>query len=1074
MKITDLHIDGFGIFHEQSVADMAPGLTVFHGPNEAGKSTLLGFIRSLLFGFPRANAKEGLYAPLNGGRHGGHVKLLFEDGNRYTLSRTSGPGGGRIEITGPNGSTQDKGTLSQLLGGVSYEAFRNVYAFGLSELQNFESLKGESVAGAIYGAGFGDAMQALPTAKKKIRDQLNSLFKPSGSKPAMNQLVTRLERLEKTLLTTRREVARYDEIWHDLQKVEKQAATIQTALSKKRRHHHRYAAVVRLWPEWVTFQESEAALSELQRVPASFPDNGFEKMGSLLKRRERLMAAAEDIAGRQMKLQRQIASLNVDAAILDQAIRIAMLLEKRSEYVDSVRRRPLVQQDAHQLTVHITKALQSLGPDWTEDRVHGIDQSLFTREEIRKYGTSLMDLRKDITAAEHRLADRKKDLDQSIRVLAQAEKALVGLGPPPTDRDPSLILQVKQGRDRFEDAINEDGRLSQLRDQAAAVYAQLVSTREASTRGVLGSIRRALRSKWLIPVLVVGGLGAVGVIAFFLEGWVAPAIAGGGALLAVIGGLGCQRYQHKTDQYQNETIVRQQERIEELESQLVRIQSVLSDYSAVAARALGVSADDIHDARALLVKSDQLIAVLPDEQRLLDLHRGAQKDVAQKRAETNIADQHVADALLFQTQLQDRLTKVDTAWHEWLKKRGLPEILSPETAMEALDRIHRATTEMDRRNQRAKEMARLDEIIDAYRLLAKETFDAVTLPLPDHAQLPHAVGDLVSRLENAKAVSHGKNILEKQATALAWEQSENEKKVDANNRAVSALLMATGMADEAAFERTALALVERKRLSTQIRQCQKNIYRILGETDSAALREELALLSLTDARLRGDEAAAAVRAFEEKLTTLLSTRAALQQELEVLAGSDEMLRLRAKEAELTAELEDLAEEWARWSLAEKLLDHVTTSFEKKYQPHIVQDAGAFFSEMTGGRYAGLMAPIGDNTVLAVNKKGEHIAPDALSRGTAEQLYLAVRFGYVRHRAISGEALPVVMDDILVNFDPVRARHAAKAIQTLSESHQVLYFTCHPETVLLFKAVKDDLPIYCMKAGVLQKAGGGEV
>jgi len=71
----------------------------------------------------------------------------------------------------------------------------------------------------------------------------------------------------------------------------------------------------------------------------------------------------------------------------------------------------------------------------------------------------------------------------------------------------------------------------------------------------------------------------------------------------------------------------------------------------------------------------------------------------------------------------------------------------------------------------------------------------------------------------------------------------------------------------------------------------------------------------------------------------------------------------------------------------------------------------------------------------------------LSTGTAEQLYLAMRFGLVEHFGREAESLPVVMDDILVNFDPERAERAARSIEELATRHQVLYFTCHPGTPL---------------------------
>jgi uncharacterized protein YhaN len=87
-------------------------------------------------------------------------------------------------------------------------------------------------------------------------------------------------------------------------------------------------------------------------------------------------------------------------------------------------------------------------------------------------------------------------------------------------------------------------------------------------------------------------------------------------------------------------------------------------------------------------------------------------------------------------------------------------------------------------------------------------------------------------------------------------------------------------------------------------------------------------------------------------------------------------------------------------------------------------------------------------VRVETESGEGRLTEELSRGTAEQLYLALRFGLIEEFARHAEALPVVMDDILVNFDADRAARAAATIRDLAERHQVLYFTCHPWTAEL--------------------------
>jgi uncharacterized protein YhaN len=133
---------------------------------------------------------------------------------------------------------------------------------------------------------------------------------------------------------------------------------------------------------------------------------------------------------------------------------------------------------------------------------------------------------------------------------------------------------------------------------------------------------------------------------------------------------------------------------------------------------------------------------------------------------------------------------------------------------------------------------------------------------------------------------------------------------------------------------------------------------------------------------------------------------------------------------------------------------------------VVREAGDFFRRLTDGRYRKLVAPIGEETIEVVGADGRRKQPEELSRGTAEQLYLAIRFGYIRSRGEVSESLPVVMDDILVNFDHRRIRRAAEAILELADRHQVLFFTCHPGTAVLLSEMGGNLPVIRLHEGCI--------
>lgn len=79
MKIHGFYIEGFGIFNETEFPSLSPKVTIVKGPNESGKTTLLAFLRRMIFGFPRKKKGLNLYEPLNGGVMGGRLHIESEE-----------------------------------------------------------------------------------------------------------------------------------------------------------------------------------------------------------------------------------------------------------------------------------------------------------------------------------------------------------------------------------------------------------------------------------------------------------------------------------------------------------------------------------------------------------------------------------------------------------------------------------------------------------------------------------------------------------------------------------------------------------------------------------------------------------------------------------------------------------------------------------------------------------------------------------------------------------------------------------------------------------------------------------
>lgn len=133
----------------------------------------------------------------------------------------------------------------------------------------------------------------------------------------------------------------------------------------------------------------------------------------------------------------------------------------------------------------------------------------------------------------------------------------------------------------------------------------------------------------------------------------------------------------------------------------------------------------------------------------------------------------------------------------------------------------------------------------------------------------------------------------------------------------------------------------------------------------------------------------------------------------------------------------------------ELCERAKNNFDKK-QPNL-QKAQEFLSIMTGGKYTKINI---ENEVIQNDDCTRIKEWKNLSRGTKELLYFALRLGFASNYSKDKVTLepngkldlPLIIDDAFVNFDANRTKNAIKCLVEFSKTNQVLFFTCHSETI----------------------------
>jgi len=399
---------------------------------------------------------------------------------------------------------------------------------------------------------------------------------------------------------------------------------------------------------------------------------------------------------------------------------------------------------------------------------------------------------------------------------------------------------------------------------------------------------------------------------------------------------------------------------------------------------------------------------------------------------------------------------VERAWLEWKSSMSLTEDLSPEGVLDFFRTIEEGRTAAGETSRLRAAIARLEQDISGWESRAR---DVVGLPRAAGEELVVGVlhvatkcdDDRQARMRAAQigdAVARRAPQIEQAAAALLKVEAERDL-----------LFENAGASDEADFRNRLAIFSERSRLKDRIREAEQQLVEALGiGSEAERIRQELAAGKLSewqDLVARTEAETKRVRSARDD--ALLAERQA-RDERHTLEQSADVIALELKREGLVDDLTNLVREWQVISLAKGLIQHTLDDFVRNRQPEVLEQASPTFMTVTGDRYERVLQAENRQDVLVMDATGGLRSVGDLSGGTAEQLYVCIRLALAGEFAKAGADLPLVMDEVLVNFDPVRAGAVVKALVECASERQILVFTCQPQTRDLFLAIDPSIRV----------------
>ncbi|MDA8743714.1 AAA family ATPase [Rubripirellula amarantea] len=1115
MKIKDIQIDGFGVWTGLSVDSLPDGMTLFYGPNEAGKTTLMQFVRAMLYGFT-PDRREKYLPPIYGGTPGGAMRVTGPGGG-YEIRRhsqlTDSNVTGRLSVTGQDGLAQGQHRLTGLLGQIDEPIFTNVFAIGMRELQELSTLDDTSAADELYKLSSGldrvslvDVLRSLRGGRKAMVGKASAIDEVEADKLA--SLISKREKLRDEVANLTRGGRRWSELasqrrsgQQEIEQLterigvwEREARTVETA-----------TGVFEAWRERETIAKTIAKRESEVTLPDEAPGQLVQIDAMMEERRQKI----EEIKNKRRAIREKASQLPVSKRMVDLEGRIQAASEQAT-WVEALEEQIL------RLDDQIEKARKQLDSDAESLGIDEDDREALAQGDV----SQLPDMSRQTLSA---LSGPARQVKEQTFLLKQARTE----GADHKARADKMGESLRSILDRahssnLQQAIREQTQLIATLKHRIQVGEHLEKIkrhyRELEKESVELTTSEALPVDRLILLAVpfiVGGMGLIyGFAHVFNVYWlVSEPDPTWGMLYLLFGIMSLLTYYFGRENGQRSTSLDLEDcerQIDTLRKQIREIEAERSDID----NSLPTNGESLElrlrESEAMLSELESSLPTYHNHEAALQAYKATRK-----RAE------EAAQGL--------RHAKRD--WSATLERLGLSESMSPASVRklgdgyQTLQASRRRLDELlDEREQRRRERQTIAKRIETLYLEALDVneeaasslranddddFDDAhearvenrnenrrdnrnekrgdrrddrqqdrrddrrddrrtesVSPYSRHRALTGPLEQLHHLHEELSRQQHWikkRRDLKEQDLQLKRQQSNHHRQLERCEQQRRGLWAKCGVATPEQF----YAMVDTKatlsELNKQHEELEKQIRSIIGtHVDPEDVAREIEGATATDLERRWESLTTRISETEARIAELRTLAGQLSQEMKQLGDDNRLTVAQLELGCIERKIESTARRWQTLGMASCLLEDVCKTFERERQPETLREASSFLAQLTDGKYNRIWTPLGTNQLKIDEPSGKSLALEVLSRGTREAVFIALRLSLAAAYARRGVMLPLVLDDVLVNFDRDRAIHAARTLKTFAElGHQVMMFTCHEHIVDIFHDI--DVEVRLMPA-----------
>jgi uncharacterized protein YhaN len=396
------------------------------------------------------------------------------------------------------------------------------------------------------------------------------------------------------------------------------------------------------------------------------------------------------------------------------------------------------------------------------------------------------------------------------------------------------------------------------------------------------------------------------------------------------------------------------------------------------------------------------------------------------------------------------LEKWQQEWQQALAPLDLVADTATETARDVLDTLDQILHKIDQANSLKRRVKLMEKDAKIFKADVSAIVKKLAAELIDEP-VEQIVPELSNRLSQTE---QDLARLEQLQHSLDKEQQHYinaKQEIEASQARLEALLEQAHCDNLADLEQAEQDSLQKKALQSELITVEQQLLKQGEGLSLSDLEKAAAEIDIEQLAVQIESTIEQIQQLEQDGSKIDQTIGELRILLKQMDGNAAAAEA-ADEAQLAlAEMQNLSERYIQIHLAASILRKSIERYREQNQGPVIKRASEIFQRLTLNQFAGIKTDYSSNTdqpILMGIRESDNtgLTTKQMSDGTRDQLYLALRLASIER--YKQPRLPLILDDILINFDDERSQATLSILGELSQNRQIIFLTHHPHLIEL--------------------------